>query len=315
MAVHAHSWNGLDAWFLADDRLEAIVLPTHGGKIISLIDVATGRDWLWKNPHLPLKLPSLDRGDQATAFVREYDTGGFDECFPAVSEGPYPSAPWHDRRIPDHGVLWAADWHAEKEADTLVMVARMRQFPMRFERRISLRDGRLRIDYQASNPTDHPFPFIWSAHPLLALEEGMRIDLPVGHGMEVYGSDRLGDRHTPVIWPHASGLDLSRVANRGYSAKLAGSAPSRGWVALALRDRSLRIAYDPHDVTDLGLWLNMGGWSPHSDFAPYFNLGLEPCIGWGDDLAYAVSHGLSHGTLPPRGERRWWLELNFETGG
>ncbi|MNF17232.1 hypothetical protein D3C80_2206090 [compost metagenome] len=55
----------------------------------------------------------------------------------------------------------------------------------------------------------------------------------------------------------------------------------------------------------------MGGWCPIPGKEPYFNLGLEPCIGWGDDLAYAVTHGLSHGVLPPVGERRWTLELGL----
>ena len=163
------------------------------------------------------------------------------------------------------------------------------------------------------NPTDHPFAFIWSAHPLLALEDGMRIEIPEGHPLEVFGSDRLGDRHTPVRWPMADGLDLATVKRTGWSAKLAGSAPERGWVGLSHEDRMLRVAYDPALVTDLGLWLNMGGWCPLPEKQPYFNLGLEPCIGWGDDLAYAVSRNLSHGVIPAQSERRWFLELAFET--
>jgi hypothetical protein len=112
-----------------------------------------------------------------------------------------------------------------------------------------------------------------------------------------------------VYWPHAAGLDLSDVHRAGFSAKLAGPAPRRGWVGLCHQERMLRLSYDPDLVPDLGLWLNMGGWSPFEDHPPYFNLGLEPCIGWGDDLTYAVSQGLSHGCLEPFGERRWFLEI------
>jgi galactose mutarotase-like enzyme len=291
---------------LADDQLEVAILPAHGGKLIRLVDRRTGRDWLWTNPYLTRK-PL----DVAASFVRDHDTGGFDECFPAVSEGPYPASPWQDRRIPDHGELWAVPWDAMRTEDGWMMVARTTRFPVRFERRIGLEAGTLRLDYRAFNPTEHPFPFIWSAHPLFALEEGMRILLPDGHPLEVFGSDRLGDRHTPVRWPNAAGLDLSRVSRAGWSAKLAGPAPERGWVGLTHQDRTLCLSYDPAQVTDLGLWLNMGGWCPIPGKAPYFNLGLEPCIGWGDDLAYAVTHGLSHGVLPPHGERRWRLELRF----
>ncbi len=296
-----------ETWLLSDDRLEARVIPALGGKISSLVDRQTGREWLWQNPYLERVRPF-----PGASFVREHDTGGFDECFPAVSEGAYPVAPWQDLRIPDHGELWAVPWDCARTAEGLLMVARTSRFPVRFERRISLSEGCLRLEYRASNPTEHPFPFIWSAHPLFALEEGMRIDLPEGHALEVFGSDRLGDRHTPLDWPSAVGLDLSRASRSGWSAKLAGRSPERGWVGLTHGDRMLRMSYDPAQVTDIGLWLNMGGWCPLPGKEPYFNLGLEPCIGWGDDLAYAVSRGLSHGTLPPHGERSWSLELRFE---
>ncbi|MNK30472.1 Aldose 1-epimerase [compost metagenome] len=307
MATRLQQKRDGEVLLLSDDHLEAVVLPAHGGKISSLIDRRTGREWLWKNPYLDVKRP--DPGD---SYVRDHDTGGFDECFPAVSEGPFPAAPWQDQRIPDHGELWAVPWETEVSEGGVTLVASTRMFPMRFVRRMTLREGTLRLDYQVSNPSDRPFPFIWSSHPLLALEDGMRIDLPEGHPLEVYGSDRLGDRHTPLVWPHADGRDLSRVARSGWSAKLAGPAPARGWVGLKHQDRMLRLGYDPAQVTDLGLWLNMGGWCPLPGKAPYFNLGLEPCIGWGDDLAYAIARGLSHGVLPPRAERRWFLELRFE---
>lgn len=296
-----------EALLLRDEHLEATVLPGHGGKIASLIDRRTGRDWLWRNPYLDLKRPL-----PGASYVTEHDTGGFDECFPAVSEGPYPSPPWQDRRIPDHGELWAVPWEATLSEEAVTMVASTREFPMRFERRIALREGTLRLDYRVTNPTDHPFPFIWSSHPLLALEDGMRILLPEAHPLEVYGSNRLGDRHTHLVWPFVAGLDLSRVARSGWSAKLVGPAPARGWVGLTHQDRLLRLGFDPAQVTELGLWLNMGGWCPLPGKAPYFNLGLEPCIGWGDDLAYAIARGLNHGVLPPHGERRWFLELRFE---
>lgn len=301
---------GRETWLLSDDRLRVEVLPAHGGKILSLVDAQTGRDWLWKNPYLDLVPPDI-----TASYVMAHDSGGFDECFPAVSEGPYPASPWQDRRIPDHGELWAVAWDAERTQDGLLMVARTQRFPVRFERRLMLREGTLRLEYRVSNPTSDPFPFIWSAHPLLALEEGMRIELPDGHPLEVYGSDKLGDRHTRLTWPHAAGLDLSRVSRGGWSAKLAGPAPERGWVGLTHRDRMLRVGYDPAQVPDLGLWLNMGGWCPLPGRDAYFNLGLEPCIGWGDDLSYAITRGLSHGVLPPREERRWFLELAFEERG
>lgn len=327
MSIRTEHGEWGDVWVLSDAGLEARILPELGGKIASLIDRATGRDWLWKNPHL-----SFERPRPGASYVRDFDSGGFDECFPAVSAGAYPAGPWQGLEIPDHGELWTVAWDAEQADGRLYMRARTRTFPIAFERTARLEAGRLRLDYRVTNPTDHAFPFLWSSHPLLALEEGMRILLPEGHGLEVYGSDRLGDRHAPITWPqggtpfagdpqtgisnagepHAGSLDLSRPSRRGWSAKLSGPAPARGWVGLAHGPRQLRMAFDSRLVTDLGLWLNMGGWSGVPGAEPYFNLGLEPCIGWGDDLGYAVTRGLSHGLLPAHHEAGWWLELGFE---
>lgn len=307
MTTRSQSWNDQEAWLLSDAHLEATVLPAYGGKIAGLVDRLTGRDWLWRNPFLPISKPR-----PGASYVLEHDCGGYDECFPAVSAGPYPVEPWRDREIPDHGELWAVPWEVEPVEDGIRMRARTRRFPPRFERMIRLQDGCLRLDYRVENPTPHAFPFIWSAHPLFALEAGMRIELPEGHPLEVYGSDRLGDRHAPVTWPFSGGIDLSRPARVGFCAKLAGPAPERGWIGLTHEARRLKLSYDPALVPDLGLWLNDGGWTPLEGKPPYFNLGLEPCIGWGDDLAYAVREGLPHGVLPPHGERTWWLEIRFE---
>lgn len=295
---------------LADEGLEVEVIPAWGGKITRLVDRRTGRDWLWRNPYLPMRPPVW-----GASFVREFDTGGFDECFPAVSPGPYPAEPWSERVIPDHGEWWALEWIPEGSVRSLRLAATMRGFPLEAERRLTLKSGTLHLAYRVTNPTDFPFPFIWSAHPLLALETGMVLDLPEGHALEVFGSEGLGERHSRLTWPYATGRDLSRVEKAGWSAKLVGAAPARGWVGLWHGARMLRIGFDPTEVTDLGLWLNYGGWCPLPGKEPYFNLGLEPCIGWGDDLSYAVDHGLSHGVVPPRGERHWAIWLRFEERG
>ena len=44
---------------------------------------------------------------------------------------------------------------------------------------------------------------------------------------------------------------------------------------------------------------------------PYFNLGLEPCIGAQDSLAEAVTARNLFEILPPRGSRTWWLEVEL----
>ena len=61
---------------VGNDLIRLEVLPECGGKIRSLVDRRTGREWMWRNPNLPQRLP-----EYAQNFERELDTGGWDELF------------------------------------------------------------------------------------------------------------------------------------------------------------------------------------------------------------------------------------------
>lgn len=295
-------------------HLRLSIVPEAGGKIASLVDPRTGREWLWRNPSIPLHVPTY-----GGSYVLGHDSGGFDECFPAIAEGPFPSAPWQGVMIPDHGELWGLAWEAEVEGLSVRLGVDGVRFPYRFERILTLSPAaaELRLDYRVINRAPFPFPFVWSSHPLLAIEPGMRLLLPEGAPLRVFGASdpSLGDLGTPLRWPALQHLDLSTVPepDAGYAAKLFGPAPDRGWVGLhdPRTATTLRFEYDPLAIPHLGLWLNMGGWSPHEDRPPYFNLGIEPCIGAGDDLGLAVRQYRAHGVIPPKGERTWGMTLRL----
>lgn len=304
----------LDVVAIANQHLRIEVIPGAGGKIASLYDAAQEREWLWSNPRLPIRPPSY-----GASYVRAHDSGGFDECFPAVAEGPYPHDPWQGVPIPDHGELWGLAWDYERHENRLDMGVDGVRFPYRFERSLELADDapELRLSYRVTNRSPFPMPFIWSSHPLLAIRPGMRLLLPEGSPLRVYGGSdpEFGERGASLAWPWLAGRDLGRLPGpeAGYSVKLFGRAPERGWVGLHDPETAttLRMEYDPKDVPEIGLWLNMGGWTPFEGEAPYYNLGLEPCIGAGDDLELAVHEFDSFGTLPARGELRWSLTLRL----
>ena len=50
---------------------------------------------------------------------------------------------------------------------------------------------------------------------------------------------------------------------------------------------------------------------PADGGTPYFNMGLEPCIGAQDSLSEAVSKYDLFAKLPPHGRRTWWLEIEL----
>ena len=85
---------------------------------------------------------------------------------------------------------------------------------------------------------------------------------------------------------------------------------AEGWATLRARDGEFRMRWDTEPLPQVGFWLNLGAWAGDGG-APYYNLGLEPCIGAQDSLAAAVHQYKLFETLPPRGSRTWWLEVEL----
>lgn len=306
------TFRDIPALRLEDDSLRLTVIPGWGGKIPEIYDLRRGREWLSENPALPYRLPHY-----GASYVRDFDVGGFDECFPTVGICRHPSPPWEGTPLPDHGEVWSLPWAARVEGDALCLSTHGVRLPYRLEKRIALHDGgRIRFEYIAVNPTPFPMPFLWSSHPLFALRPGIELDVPVDR-VRVFSTPSFPARHGDVIpWPRFEGMELNRApaphdSHMGIATKLFSAPLSEGWAVL--RDpadgAAFRFDFDPTAVTHLGLWLNYGGWAGAVDAAPYFNIAIEPCIGAPDDLDVAVNHWHEHGLLPPGGSSGWWLQM------
>ncbi|MGD9028338.1 MAG: hypothetical protein PVG25_00825, partial [Anaerolineae bacterium] len=281
-------FRGLPALRLVDDAVRLTVIPAWGGKVAELFDRRRQREWLFENPALPYRLPEYD-----TSYVRDFDVGGFDECFPTVGACRYPASPWKGTPLPDHGEVWSIPWRVQKEGATLHLSAHGVRLPYRLEKSIRLiGQGRIRVDYRATNLTPFPMPFLWSSHPLFAIRPGMRLDLPVDE-MTIYSPRSAPEcRGATIAWPYLDNQDLSHVPEpgAGVAVKLFSPPLAQGWAELCdpADGASLRFDFDPHLVTHLGLWINYSGWAGVPEANPYFNLGLEPCIGAPDTLDTAV---------------------------
>lgn len=299
------------AYRLADESLRLTVLPHWGGKVAEIHDLRRGREWLFRNPALPYRLPMYDAN-----YVRDFDVGGFDECFPNVGASAYPSGPWRGVPLPDHGEVWSLPWETQILGETLFLTVHGIRLPYRLEKTIHLLGGgRARLDYRAHNLAPFPMPFLWSSHPLLALRPGMKLNLPTTQ-MRVYSAVNFPAQHGDVIdLAQASGHDLSVAPDRGAGIALKLFSPrlTEGWAELSdpADGAAFRFDFDPDQVTRLGLWLNYGGWAGAPGAAPYFNLGLEPCLGAPDTLDTAVNHWRAYATLPPSGTKEWWLEITL----
>lgn len=305
------SFKHISALQLSDDSVRVTVLPSWGGKVAELFDRRRQREWLFENPELPYRLPRY-----GASYVREFDVGGFDECFPTVGACYYPAEPWAGTPLPDHGEVWSISWTPQVDGETLHLTTHGIRLPYRLEKSIRLLgDGQIRFDYRASNLSPFPLPFIWSSHPLFALRPGMRVSLPVDT-MRVYSAPAFPAQHGDrVRWPEFNGHDLSHVPQPsvGVAAKLFSPSLSEGWAELTdpADGARFRFEFDPSVVTHLGLWINYGGWAGAPDAEPYFNLAIEPCIGAPDTLDTAVNHWQTYGVLPANESLDWGLNLTL----
>lgn len=320
--LHRGAVEGFETVEVDTGAIALALIPELGGKIASLRDLRGGREWLWRHPRMAYR-----RVSHGGSYIAAADTGGWDECFPSVAPCAYPSEPWLGATVQDHGELWSqpAALDLVEGAESVMLRTRWRgvALPYVFERAITLAAGspRVRVEYIVSSAADAPLRFVWCIHPLLAIEPGMRLRLPPEARFNLGGGwpEGLTNERTGLSFPltaRAGGreIDLATLPepSSGVAIKLWSDPlpPDAGWAALRASDGELRMRWDVALLPQLAVWMNLGAWAGDGG-APYYNLGLEPCIGAQDSLADAVARYNLFETLPPRGSRAWWLEIEL----
>ena len=310
--------SGFEALKINNGLLEFILIPDLGGKICNLRDLRTGREWLWRHPRLEYK-----KVPHGSSYVEHADTGGWDECFPSVAACAYPSAPWAGAAVQDHGELWSQVPVVEIDQQTqkISILTRWQgvELPYTFTRTLSLNavSARLRVEYAVHNQSDQPIDFIWCIHPLLAIEPGMQVSLSSLARFHSNGTTppNLLSENSNLSYPFAMpGLNLPRVPEPSASRSIkiwSDALPlGEGWAALSASNGELRMHWDVNLLPQVAVWMNFGAWSADGG-TPYFNLGLEPCIGAQDSLTEAVTQNKPFASLPPHTQKTWWLEVEL----
>jgi galactose mutarotase-like enzyme len=309
--------SGFPAVALRSAELELVALPAIGMKLTNLRRL-NGREWLWRNDQIPLALP-----EPGSSYVDTADSGGWDECFPTVGSCSIPGASKGTPPLPDHGELWSASWtssvYEHAEGTTLAGSARGTAFPYEFHREVTLdeKEPVARFRYRMRHLGGSPFPWIWSSHPLLNVQPGSQLSLPGVTQVKVdavHGRDDLS-RNDIVSWPGAIGGRADTFTfpeNGGWAVKLFGDISGEGRLTLTdpRRNELLEILVNSSEVPQVGLWINCRGWAP-TGRSPYYNLGLEPCIGAPDRLDLAVEEWRTAQTLHPGEERQWSVEVRL----
>ena len=201
-----------EALCLRDASLQIVTIPALGGKIISVKDLTSGYEFMWRQPDRALTPAPYD------AVFTDYDISGWDECFPTINPAPYPAEPWQGTVIADHGEIWQQPWRWRADEGGVMMWVHGVRLPYHFERRLSLPSaGTLRVDYRAENLSPYSMPVLWSMHSFFNITPQTRILVPEGAQIIMEASDggHLGGFLAKHTWPHvitSSGepLDLSR---------------------------------------------------------------------------------------------------------
>lgn len=294
------------------------IIPELGGKIHSLKDLRTGREWLWQNPRLAYKHVQHD-----SSYIMDADTGGWDECFPTVAACNYPSPPWAGAALQDHGELWsqAATLDIIESQTRITLRTRWHgvSLPYTFERSVTLASAsaHLLIEYTVVNHSDAPMHFIWCAHPLLAIEPGMQLLLPLSarFNRSLTIPADLVARDSDLSYPSllcvgTKEIDLTTLPDpsAALAFKFWSNPLSEGWATLRAQDGEFRMYWDAAQLPQVAIWMNIGAWAGDGG-QPYYNLGLEPCIGAQDSLAEAITKHDLFATLSPQAARNWRLEI------
>jgi hypothetical protein len=163
--VYSSMYKDVPAITIENDNLKAQFTPELGGKMVSLIDKITGREFLRQNPHPTYKKLAYD-GDYVAS-----ECSGFDDMFPNIDRGAYPSYPWKGAEMPDHGEVCGLAWRCSVTGDAICMSVFGVRFPYQLEKKIAFSDDRvLRIQYRATNLSAFDFDFLWAAH--MMIDEG-----------------------------------------------------------------------------------------------------------------------------------------------
>ena len=323
--------DGYSAFRLSNARLAITVIPSLGGKIISLMSLATGTEWLWRNEALAYR--SASYGDN---YVRAHDTGGIDECVPTVDACKLPAMAgiWAGSQLPDHGEIFSQSWqlvnaavndngdavlHLEVQGDAL---------PYRFQRllRLPAGDADLEIEYRVDNKSSHAMPFYWCMHPIFKVSPGMILHLPLGQKMRTDWSSDVA----PTIseerfeWPTTKfGYDMSQVPGDGvpaFAAKIftenklmsgdGDQSPVKVGLENPLSGEKLMFSFLPDEVPYVALWLNYNAWHGAGK-KPYFNVGFEPTNANAGSLSEQIASENGSLMIQPDRSKTWRIKLNL----
>lgn len=308
---------GLKHISLENDFVKFTILPEVGGKMIELINKETGTQFLLD--------PQSEGGKYEKPFYGadfdKFDTSGFDECFPNVSESIYIKENYkHKIVFPDHGELWSRPWDYEINDEKIRLSIKGVRANYEFIKEIRLESNSVVINYKLKNLSSEPFFHMWAAHPLLKVKEGDRLVFPpeIKKVFVNWTSDEKVAKFGDILnWPELEpGVDYSIVKKRGFGKafKVFSDKLSQGYGGIHYpdTDEALIFEFDTNANEYLGMWICYGGW-PVDTLRRHLTVGIEPTSGRVDCLREAMKRKEAQIDGPGE-ERTWKIKLNVIKG-
>jgi galactose mutarotase-like enzyme len=278
---------------LSNDAVSLSIAPALGGRIVSLKDRVSRREWLdgWA--------PANKRRIWRPTDPANFETGpgaGIDECLPTVLPCKIGR-----KSLPDHGELW--NQMPELTVDRKGGISCrwvLKSLPLAFERRISLTKNAVRLDYRLENRADAPTPFLWAWHPLFSWKRGDQIVSTEKTCLSPGGGEVLP-------WP---GNDLSRAyfpKGATPAAKVFLGPLSKGCAAIqAASGARLSLAWPSALFPYAGIWITRGFWKGLHHWA------IEPTNAPVDRLSDIEEHS-AVSRLAPREVREWTVTVKLSS--
>jgi hypothetical protein len=300
------------SFILESHRLKAELI-CHGGKLVSLIDKKTGREFFWQNTK-ESDYKIVPNG----SYYGDGEFSGFDEMFPTILECFYEGYPWSGVKLPDHGEVWSLDWDCQYTNKSIEMKVDGVRLPYSLVKKVSFpKESVVRIDYSVYNKSPFPMEFIWAAHPLLNMENGAELYVPESakEVIVTYCPDkRIGQYGDIQKWPDFymsdGGIYKANIMRENlglhcekyyFKNKL-----DEGWFALRYTDNTVvALSFPVQEVPYMGIWVNEGG--AHGQY----NIAPEPCTGILDRIDIAkINNKVS--TVEAKSEYKWHLNISID---
>ncbi|WP_263408582.1 aldose epimerase family protein [Terriglobus tenax] len=299
---------------LDNGLLQAVILPSEGGRVQSLRSPASGTEFL-----MQARQPRTQWTAAMNARFRDGSAAGIEECLPSVAPS---SALTEGGEVPDHGDFWQMPWQLEEGATSHQAAIHAHGFsrPLWFRKKFTLHRHALSVRYTVLNTGKAPVSFLYACHPLLEVDAGDRIVLPSSTtSLHLYSSrnQRLGADHTMVTWPHHAGMDLSMVQpeHSGIAEMLYSGRMQEGWCGLyrAQSRCGIVLRFHPDELPYLGLWLCYGGWPDNQSGPLQYAVAPEPTFAPHGSLLEAQQHQVAP-VLTPGATRGWTITFEATPG-